>query len=69
MFDEEFPIGSTRYMRTWYSTKPCLPTRRSQISHMIADSSWEQYAANLFDSTKQKGIVAYAKNDHLGFQI
>src|SRR3972149_636176 len=29
VFDEEFPIGSTRYMRTWYSTKPCLPTRRS----------------------------------------
>ena len=69
VFDEESPIGSTRYMRTWYSTKPCLPTRRSQISHMIADSSWEQYAANLFDSTKQKNVAAYAKNDHLGFQI
>ncbi len=69
VFDEEFPIGSTRYMRTWYSTKPCLPTRRSQISHMIADSTWEQYAANLFDSTKQKIVLAYAKNDHLGFQI
>ena len=36
---------------------------------MIADSSWEQYAANAFDSTKQKNVVAYAKNDHLGFQI
>ena len=69
VFDEEFPIGSTRYMRTWYSTKPWLPTRRSQISHMIADSTWEQYAANLFDSTKQKIVLAYAKNDHLGFQI
>ena len=69
VFDEESPLGSTRYMRTWYSTKSCLPTRRSQISHMIADSSWEQYAANLFDSTKQKNVAAYAKNDHLGFQI
>ena len=36
---------------------------------MIADSSWEQYAVNLFDSTKQKNVVAYAKNYHLGFQI
>ena len=67
MFDEEFPIGSTRYMRTWYSTKPCLPTRRSQISHMVADSAWEQYAANILDTSQC--VTAYAKNDHLGFQI
>jgi type III restriction enzyme len=67
VFDEEFPIGSTAYMRTWYTTKVCHPTRRSQISHMIADSAWEQYAANLFESSDR--IAAYAKNDHLGFQI
>jgi hypothetical protein len=67
VFDEEFPIGSTAYMRTWYTTKVCHPTQRSQISHMIADSAWEQYAANLFESSDV--IAAYAKNDHLGFQI
>ncbi len=69
VFDEENPIGSTRYMRTWYTTKPCLPTRRSQISHMIADGTWEQYAANIFDSEKDNPVAAYTKNDHLGFQI
>ncbi|MCC6301919.1 MAG: DEAD/DEAH box helicase family protein [Gammaproteobacteria bacterium] len=69
VFDQENPIGSTRYMRTWYTTKPCLPTQRSQISHMIADSAWEQYAANIFDSVKNNQVTAYAKNDHLGFQI
>ncbi len=69
IFDEENPIGSTRYMRTWYTTKPCLPTRRSQISHMIADSAWEQYAANVFDSAKSISVSAYAKNEHLGFQV
>lgn len=67
VFDEEFPIGSTRTMRTWYTTKPCHPTQRSQISHMVADSAWEQYAANVFE--KSEKVAAYAKNDHLGFQV
>lgn len=67
IFDEENPIGSTRNMRMWYTTKICHPTRKSQISHMLADSSWEQYAANILE--KNDRIAAYAKNDHLGFQI
>jgi type III restriction enzyme len=67
VFDEESPIGSTRYMRTWYTTKICHPTVRSQISHMIADSAWEQYAANVLE--KNNHVTAYAKNYHLGFQI
>ncbi len=67
VFDEESPLGSTRYMRTWYTTKICHPTVRSQISHMIADSAWEQYAANIFE--KSAHVTAYAKNDHLGFQV
>lgn len=67
VFDEEFPIGSTRDMRIWYTTKPCHPTVKSQISHMVADSSWEQYAANLLEMSDK--VVAYAKNDHLGFQV
>ena len=67
VFGEEFPIGSTRAMRTWYTTKVCHPTQRSQISHMIADSAWEQYGANLLETNAL--VAAYAKNDHLGFQI
>jgi type III restriction enzyme len=67
VFDEESPIGSTRYMRMWYTTKPCHPTQKSQISHMLADSSWEQYAANILE--KSDKVSAYAKNDHLSFQI
>lgn len=66
VFDEERPIGSTSAMRTWYTTKICHPTQRSQISHMIADNAWEQYAANIFEQSPL--VFAYAKNDHLGFQ-
>lgn len=67
VFDEEFPIGSTRQMRTWYTTKVCHPTSRSQISHMVADSAWEQHVANLLETSTL--VEAYAKNDHLGFQV
>ena len=67
VFDEEYPIGSTRTMRTWYTTKVCHPTQKSQISHMIADSAWEQHAANVFETSSL--VTAYAKNDHLGFQV
>ncbi|MDX9708527.1 MAG: DEAD/DEAH box helicase family protein [Trichloromonas sp.] len=67
VFDGEAPIGSTAAMRTWYTTKVCHPTRKSQISHMLADSAWEQYAANLLENSAL--VTSYAKNDHLGFAI
>lgn len=67
VFDEEFPIGTTRAMRTWYTTKPCQPAQKSQISHVVVDSAWEAHAANVLE---QNGLaLAYAKNDHLGFQV
>ncbi len=40
---------------------------RSQISHMLADSAWEQHVANLLETSPL--VEAYAKNDHLGFQV
>ena len=67
VFDEDAPIGSTRNMRRWYTTKPVVPTVKSQISHVVGDSAWEGYAANLFETSQ--GVVSYVKNDHLGFQI
>lgn len=67
VFDEELPLGSTRAMRAWYTTKTCHATRKSQISHMLADSAWEQHAANLMEMDGR--VVAYVKNDHLGFQV
>ncbi len=67
VFDEENPIGATGQMRTWYTTKPCFPAIKSHISHLVGDSSWEGHAANVFEG--RDDVVAYAKNDHLGFQI
>lgn len=67
VFDLEFPIGSTRMMRTWYSTKPCLETTKSQISHAVVDSTWEHFTAQVLE--KRADVAAYAKNDHLGFLL
>ncbi|MBX3691719.1 DEAD/DEAH box helicase family protein [Dokdonella sp.] len=67
IFDEDMPIGSTRYMRTWYTTKPNVLTQKSQISRVVGDSTWEGYAANVFETSAL--VTSYVKNDHLGFQI
>lgn len=67
VYDEENPIGSTAQMRTWYTTKPNTQTLKSHISHVVGDAAWEQYAANIFET--REGVLAYAKNDHLGFQV
>ncbi len=67
IFDADAPIGSTRQMRTWYTTRPTIPTMKSQVSHVVGDSTWEGYAANLFE--RSEAVSSYVKNDHLGFQI
>ncbi|MEO5607573.1 MAG: type III restriction endonuclease subunit R, partial [Polaromonas sp.] len=67
IFDGERPIGSTRDMRTWYTTKIAEQTQHSQISHIVVDSGWEKYAANIAEAHPK--VTAWAKNDHLGFSI
>jgi type III restriction enzyme len=67
VFDGERPIGSTRDMRTWYTTRIAEPTQKSQISHIVVDSGWEKYAANVAETHAK--VAAWAKNDHLGFSI
>ncbi|MFV2053391.1 BPTD_3080 family restriction endonuclease [Aliiroseovarius sp. YM-037] len=67
VFDEEIPIGATGQMRTWFTTKPNFPAVKSHISHLVGDSTWEGHAANVFEGSGS--VVAYAKNDHLGFQV
>lgn len=68
VFDEEQPIGATGQMATWYTSKPTLETTRSHISHVVGDSAWEGHAANVCEGRKND-VQAYAKNDHLGFQV
>ena len=67
VFDKEIPIKSTSRMVTWYTSKPCELTEKSHISHVVFDSSWE--ASEAFELDRNKEVISWAKNDHLGFVI
>ena len=60
-------IRSTADMPTWYTGKPTWPTKKSQVSHVVIDSGWENTASYVLEHNEH--VLAYAKNDHLGFSI
>jgi len=61
------PKGSTADVR-FSTVRPCRAMLRSHISHVVLDSEvWEGSAA--FELEVSAHVVAYAKNDHLGFTI
>lgn len=67
VFDADHPIGSTGFMRSWFTTKPNHPTRKSHISHVVYDSTWESMEAYALENSDR--VHAYAKNDHLNFDV
>jgi len=67
VFDRDHPIHATGEMRTWYTGKPCERTKKSHINVCVYDSAWEASDAFVLDDSEQ--VVAWAKNDHLGFEV
>ena len=67
IFDRERPIRSTGDMGRWYTGKPCQQTERSHINFCVYDSTWE--ASESFELDRNPQVHAWAKNDHLGFEI
>ncbi len=67
VFDRDHPIRATGEMRTWYTGKPCERTRKSHINVCVYDSAWEASDAFLLDDSNH--VSAWAKNDHLGFEV
>lgn len=67
IFDSEHPVRSTGNMRTWWTGKPCEPTKRSHINFCVYDSTWE--ASEAFELDRNNNVSAWVKNDHLGFEI
>lgn len=50
------------------TTKPVIPTAKSHINYMVADTaSWEQRAAKVLEDLPQ--VICYVKNHFLGFNI
>ena len=67
IFDSERSIRSTGEMRPRHTGRPCEVTKRSHVSHCVYDSAWE--ATESFELERNKHVAAWAKNDHLGFEI
>ena len=67
VFDTERPIRSTGDMLPWFTGRPWADTTRSHINRCVLDSTWEASEAFALDHHSQ--IEAWAKNDHLGFEI
>ena len=61
------PMGDTS--RVGFKTvRPCVPTTKSQIDQVVADTgSWEQAA--VFRLEQSPFVAAYARNDHLELSI
>jgi type III restriction enzyme len=67
VFDSSKPIRSTGDMLPWFTGKPCVPASHSHINLCVADSTWEAQAA--YELDHNPAVVAWAKNDHLGFEV
>ncbi len=67
IFDTERSIRATGDMLPWYTGKPCEHTKRSHINMSVFDSRWE--ASEAFELDRNDNVVAWVKNDHLGFEI
>jgi type III restriction enzyme len=70
VLDENGPIRSTGDMRPWSTSKPSELTKRSHVNRCVHDSTWEAAEAYWLDRPETAGVVAaWAKNDHLGFEV
>jgi len=67
VFDRDRPILSTGKMNAWYTGKPCARTNKSHINVCVYDSTWEASDAFILDTSD--AVAAWAKNDHIGFEI
>jgi type III restriction enzyme len=67
VFNKENALKSTANMITWFTSRPCEPTVKSNISHVVFDSTWE--ASESFELDRNPDVRSWAKNDHLGFTI
>jgi type III restriction enzyme len=70
VLDPYNPRGSTRHVN-FITSKSCWKTGsqppRSHISHVVEDSSWEAQLAQVLEAHPH--VLAYAKNQALGFEI
>lgn len=64
--NKERPLGSTDDV-LFRTTKAVASTKKSHVSHVVCDSTWEKEAGYHFELAD--AVIAYVKNDRLGFGI
>ncbi|MDP9174672.1 MAG: DEAD/DEAH box helicase family protein [Planctomycetota bacterium] len=67
IFDTQHPIRGTGDMRPWYTGRPCELATHSHVNCCTFDSTWE--ASEAFRLDRNRHVVSWVKNDHLGFDI
>jgi type III restriction enzyme len=67
VLDPDHPRRSTGDMPVWYTARPNAPTVKSHINVCVFDSTWESTEAFALD--RHAEVEAWAKNDHLGFDV
>ncbi|MFY9345990.1 MAG: type III restriction endonuclease subunit R [Planctomycetota bacterium] len=67
VYEQNREPGSTAEVDFWTS-KDARPVVKSHLNAVVADTKkWEQQAAYVLDTSQH--VLAFAKNDHLGFAI
>lgn len=67
IFDKENPIRSSGDIRTWWTSKPCEPFKRTHINFVVCDSKWEYLEAKTINESQH--VKSFVKNDHLNFVV
>ncbi len=67
VFDMAKPIISTADMKAWDTSKPFDAFKKTHVNLCVYDSRWEKTAA--FHLDRSSHVAAWAKNDHIGFEI
>ncbi len=69
VLDPVRPKRSTATAPVWWTSKRTQPVKKSQISHIVVDSSWEGSLAFELERGRIPNLISWVKNDHLGFEI
>jgi type III restriction enzyme len=66
VLDATKPVGSTAGV-VFDTIRKVVPTRKSQIDHVVMDSNWESKMAGVLEEMPE--VISYVKNDRIGFDV
>ncbi|MBC6415796.1 MAG: DEAD/DEAH box helicase family protein [Bdellovibrionales bacterium] len=67
VYNEHFKFSSTGEIEEWWTKKKTALFKKTHMNQCVVDSSWEYTHARELD--KNKEVLSWVKNDHLGFRI